>query len=343
MKQRILMILTVVLAIVLITLLILTGKFAQLGEPAVTDPTQYSEPTGPSSMPTEPSSIPTEPSEGTQATEPSETTAPTEPSEPPVTSEPTEATQPQTQPTQPGVEYIGNLYTRQELEAMENVSKGYGPGKAVNGNRAPYAENNQKAYGKYGGNFIAPDNGCIYLTFDCGYEFENLTASILDTLKEKNVKAVFFITMDYVKRNPAYVQRMIDEGHVVGNHSTKHPSMPTCSIDRMVSEVMTLHNYMIEHFNYEMTLFRPPTGAFSTRSLAVVQSLGYKNVHWSFAYQDWITADQPDPAEALEKITSSHHSGAIYLLHAVSRTNATVLGDAIDFFIAQGYKLELFQ
>ena len=57
---------------------------------------------------------------------------------------------------------------------------------------------------------------------------------------------------------------------------------------------------------------------------------------------DWDPDDQPDATTALNKITSSHHSGAIYLLHAVSETNAVVLGDVIDYFQAQGYELELF-
>lgn len=340
MKQRTLKIFILCLLMIFTSIAAVACKASLESHNGNSDPTQYSEPTIPSNAATDPTIVTTEPTVNTEATEPTQTVPPTETTEPPATSEPT---QPVTTPTQPGVEYIGSLYTRQELEAMENVSKGYGPGKATNGSRAPYAESNQKVYGQYGTNFIAPDNGCIYLTFDCGYEYNNLTASILDTLKEKNVKAVFFITMDYAKRNPEYVQRMIDEGHVVGNHSNKHPSMPSCSIDRMVDEVMTLHNYVLEHFGYEMTLFRPPTGAFSTRSLAVVQSLGYKNVLWSFAYKDWETANQPDPTQALKQITDCHHSGAIYLLHAVSSTNAAVLGDAIDFFRAQGYKLELFQ
>lgn len=343
MKQKTLLILAVCLSAVFISLVVVAGKLPQNNAPETTEPTYYSDPTDPSTTATDPSMVPTEPTAGTEATEPTQTKPPTEATQPTETSEPTEATQPTTIPTQSDSEYIGSLYTRQELEAMENVSKGYGPGTAKNGNRAPYAENNQKLYGQYAGNFIAPDNGCIYLTFDCGYEYQNLTANILDTLKEKNVKAVFFVTMQYVKENPEYVQRMIDEGHTVGNHTNKHPSMPSCSIDRMVEEVMSLHNYVLEHFNYEMTLFRPPTGAFSTRSLAVVQSLGYKNVHWSFAYKDWETANQPSHANALKTITERHHSGAIYLLHAVSSANAAVLGDAIDRFRDMGYKLELFQ
>ena len=63
----------------------------------------------------------------------------------------------------------------------------------------------------------------MYLTFDNGYEYKNLTANILDTLKEKNVKAAFFVTLSYAKQNPQLIQRMINEGHIVGNHSATHP------------------------------------------------------------------------------------------------------------------------
>ena len=259
---------------------------------------------------------------------------------------PTDPPLPTTAPTislpDPDNAYIGELYTRMELHALEHENRSYGPGKTSNGVRPPYAVSDQETYQDFGCNFIAPDNGCIYLTFDCGYEYNNLTNSILDTLQEKNVKAVFFITMSYAMKNPDTVKRMIREGHAIGNHSNSHREMPDLTVDEMAWEVMSLHKYVLENFGYEMTLFRPPTGAFSTRSLATVQSLGYKTVHWSFAYADWDTDAQPDPVDALHRITASHHSGAIYLLHAVSETNAAVLGDAIDFFLAQGYTLSLF-
>jgi peptidoglycan-N-acetylmuramic acid deacetylase len=286
-------------------------------------------------------------------TTPPETTVP--PTTVPPTTAPPEPTVPPT--TAPSVQYpdswdgIG-LYTRAELEALSRESYGYGPGKSVNGKRAPYAENEQKRFGQYGGNFIGPDDNRIYLTFDCGYEYTatnpdgskyRVTEKILDTLKEKNVKGVFFVTMYYVKSQPDLVQRMIDEGHVVGNHSNNHPVMPKQTIDKMIYEVMSLHDYVKEHFGYEMTLFRPPTGEFSIQSLAVVQNLGYKNVHWSFAYMDWDTENQPDPASALQNMTSSAHNGAIYLIHAISTTNAAILGDAIDSFVSQGYEITLFQ
>ncbi|MBQ9148754.1 MAG: polysaccharide deacetylase family protein [Oscillospiraceae bacterium] len=237
------------------------------------------------------------------------------------------------------------------MEALENKTKGYGPGNTSGGKRAPYAQDNQKTYGDYAAHFIAPDNGNIYLTFDCGYEYfikdENgkdvaLTALILDTLKEKNVKAVFFVTMSYCQRNPDLVRRMINEGHTVGNHSNSHPSMPSLTIDKMEEEITSLHTYVQENFDYTMTLFRPPMGEFSTRSLAVTQNLGYESVFWSFAYADWDTENQPDSDAAYEKIVGSAHSGAIYLLHAVSETNTNLLGDVIDAFRAEGYDLVLF-
>jgi len=297
---------------------------------------------------TQSSTAPTGTTAGSQpSTVPSGTTVATQPS-----TAPTQATNP-SQPSGSDDEMIGNLYTRGELMALNNDTRGYGPGPCNpnNNNRAEYAVGEQKRFAQYGANFIAPDNGNIYLTFDCGYEYTTtvngkqirVTEWILNTLKEKKVKAVFFVTMDYCKQSPDLVQRMIDEGHAVGNHSNTHPDMTTISIDRAVYEVMSLHEYVEENFGYKMTLFRPPTGNFSARSLAVVQSLGYKNVHWSFAYVDWKTDDQPEVSSALNNVTSKAHSGAIYLLHAVSVTNATILGDAIDAFIDKGFNLELFQ
>ncbi|MBQ8475289.1 MAG: polysaccharide deacetylase family protein, partial [Clostridia bacterium] len=174
--------------------------------------------------------------------------------------------------------------------------------------------------------------------------YENgYTSTILDTLAAKGVKAVFFVTMQYCRSQPAIVQRIINEGHVLGNHSVNHYSMPTLSIDQMEYEILELHNYILNTYGYEMFLFRPPMGEFSTQSLAVTQNLGYKTVHWSFAYLDYDTANQPEYYAALDRVTGAAHSGAIYLLHAVSATNTAILGDVIDSFRNQGYTIGLFK
>ena len=203
-------------------------------------------------------------------------------------------------------------------------------------NRPLDAVQAEKKYSDLGARFLAAD-GRICLTFDEGYE-NGYTAQILDTLAEKNVKAVFFVTYDYCKSSPELVRRMIDEGHTVGNHTYTHPSMPDCTQKQVWEEVTKLHDHVRDNFGYEMTLFRFPMGEFSERCLDDLKNLGYTSVFWSFAYKDWDVNSQPDEAQSLEKLKSSTHSG-IYLLHAVSSVNAHILPDIIDYWTQQGFSV----
>ena len=199
----------------------------------------------------------------------------------------------------------------------------------------------QEKYGYFDAQFIAPKEKKIYLTFDEGYENGN-TSNILDVLKEKNVKAVFFVTLEYVKANPDLVKRMIDEGHIVGNHSAGHPNYTKISLEQAMEATMKLHKYMLDNYNYKMTLFRYPEGAFSEQTAALLQSLGYKQVFWSFAYADWDPKNQMEPNAAYEKVKGATHDGAIYLLHAVSSTNTNILGKLIDAWRSEGYEIPLY-
>lgn len=230
-----------------------------------------------------------------------------------------------------------------EIQNLDNTKQGWGQGVQKNDLNQPVGSiSYQEKYGSYDAYFIAGDDPVIYLTFDEGYE-NGYTASILDTLKEKNVPAVFFCTMPYIKSQPELVQRMIDEGHTVGSHSTKHLSFPTMELSDALDDLQGLHNYMLENYDYKMTLFRFPMGEFSERTLALAQQLGYKSVFWSYAYQDWDVNNQFDTATAFDKVTQNAHNGAIYLLHAVSKTNAEILGDVIDSFREKGFELKLFE
>lgn len=302
-----------------------------------TQPTEDSVPVQTAPPTTEP--ITTEP----PTTEPPVTEPPV--TEPPVT-EPPETQPPTTGPTvyQPDMdELIGNLYTRGQLAAIDGTRKGYGAGKSANGARPAYAISHQKAYGDlYNAYFIAPDNGKVYFTFCHGYEQDNLTGIVLDALKEKGVKAVFFINRYYAKSAPDMVWRMINEGHIVANHATNHPDMGKQTVDKMVSEIMVMHNYMVENFGYEMKLFRPPSGYYSVRLLAVAQSLGYTTVQWSYTYQDWNRNAPPKYEAFLESIVKSAHSGAIYYFHTVTPSGVSAICDSIDAIRAKGYEIDLF-
>ncbi len=197
-----------------------------------------------------------------------------------------------------------------------------------------------KPLDEYNGIYVGnKDEKVIYLTFDEGYE-NGYTAEILDTLKEKEVPAIFFVTMPYVKQNKELVQRMIDEGHIVGNHTVNHPSMPEVLDDEKVrKEVMDLHDYVKENFNYEMTFIRPPKGEYSERTVKICRDLGYTTVLWSAAYDDWDVKKQDRLDYARSMIYNNLHNGSVMLLHAVSKDNTKLLPEVIDKIREDGYEL----
>lgn len=183
------------------------------------------------------------------------------------------------------------------------------------------------------------ENKSIYLTFDEGYE-AGYTKQILEILKENNVKATFFITAHYVNTQEELVKQMIDDGHIIGNHTVNHKCMPDLTEEEIRKEVLDLHQVIYEKFNYEMKYIRPPKGEFSERSLKVTNSLGYKTVMWSFAYEDWNEDKQPDESKSLQKILNNLHNGEIMLLHGNSKTNTNILDNMIKEAKNMGYEFK---
>ena len=184
---------------------------------------------------------------------------------------------------------------------------------------------NKELIDKYNGMAMGGKNKkYIYLTFDLGYE-AGYTESMLDTLKENNVKACFFITAHYLNTQPDLVKRMIEEGHDVGNHTVNHKSMPEISNDEVKKEVMNLHTAIYEKFGYEMKYVRPPKGEYCERTLEVCNEMNYQTVMWSFAYDDWIEEKQGREEYGKEKILNNTHPGEIMLLHGTSKDNMNIL------------------
>ena len=138
------------------------------------------------------------------------------------------------------------------LPQMTAAAQGYGQGKTLDGKNRPVgAVQFQEEFADLNAHALTEDETRIILTFDQGYE-NGYTPRILDTLKEKHATAIFFLTGDYAKKEPELVRRMIAEGHVLGNHGMRHAAIPTLSEEALEEEVMSLHNYVLEHFDYEM-------------------------------------------------------------------------------------------
>ncbi len=177
----------------------------------------------------------------------------------------------------------------------------------------------------------------VYLTFDEGYE-AGYTERILQVLKENDVKATFFITAHYVNTQEDIVKEMINDGHMIGNHTVNHKSMPDLTDDEVKSEVMNLHTAVYQKFGYEMKYIRPPKGEFSERTIDITNSLGYTTVMWSFAYDDWDENKQDRVDYAKKKILDNVHPGAVILLHGNSKDNTNVLDECIKEIKNMGYE-----
>jgi len=181
----------------------------------------------------------------------------------------------------------------------------------------------------------------LYLTFDAGYE-NGCTEKILDILKKHQVKAAFFLVGNYVEKNADLVRRMVEEGHIVGNHTMHHYDM--CRIsekDAFAKELQDLETLFQSVTGKELPkYYRPPQGTYSKENLQMAKELGYKTVFWSLAYVDWNNDAQPTREQAFAKLLPRTHPGAVVLLHSTSRTNAEILDELLTKWKSDGYRFE---
>ena len=239
-------------------------------------------------------------------------------------------------------EINGSMLDRQKLDKEDN--KKYAWWIRLNDKNKPseVPQDIQKIVDDYKAIYIGDvTKKKVYLTFDEGYE-NGYTPKILDTLKENNVKAIFFITSHYLKKNPELVKRMLDEGHKVGNHSVNHPSFPELDYDKLEKEMLDLEKDFYNRFGVRFSYMRPPRGEYSKRTLEAANQLGYKNVFWSYAYKDYDVNDQRGEDYAYNRVMGHLHNGMIVLLHAVSKDNANALDRIIKDIKNQGYEISPF-
>ncbi|MFC4025726.1 delta-lactam-biosynthetic de-N-acetylase [Oceanobacillus longus] len=191
---------------------------------------------------------------------------------------------------------------------------------------------------KYGAYYV-DDSGAktIYITFDNGYE-QGFTEEILDVLKRESVPATFFVTGHYVKSEPELIKRMVDDGHIIGNHSYHHPDFTILTKDAIQKELETLEAAVAEVSDQkDIKFLRPPRGVFNENTLQWANELGLVHIFWSLAFIDWKVSEQKGSEYAFDQIMAQMHPGAIVLLHAVSSDNAEALERIIQELKKQGY------
>lgn len=219
----------------------------------------------------------------------------------------------------------------------------YGFGLVNHGNERPNAGKYGDIINNNGGVYIGKDTKEIYLTFDCGYE-NGYTPMILDALKNTDTKAIFFITGHYLTSATDLVQRMMDEGHIIGNHTYTHKDFTKSSNESILEDIKKLENKFYETFGTKMSSYvRPPRGEFDERSLKLLQDNGYKSVFWSLAYVDWHKDKFNGNQYSYKQVMKRIHNGAILLMHTVSKDNAVDLEMIIQQLKNDGYVFKSIQ
>jgi len=188
-----------------------------------------------------------------------------------------------------------------------------------------------------------PNDNAVYLTFDCGYENGNLP-TILDALHNTQTPALFFLTGHFMESEPDLVRRMVNEGHLVGNHTYDHPNLTTVSKARFMDEMQRSEEKFYEITGEEMSKFlRPPEGRFNQEILDWASAAGYYTILWSLAYVDWHVDSQKGAAYAHEQVMNRMHPGAIILLHSTSSDNAEAMTDLVLSIQEAGYEFKSLQ
>ena len=104
----------------------------------------------------------------------------------------------------------------------------------------------------------------VYLTFDAGYD-HGILSKILDILKDKNVKSTFFVTGDFLTREQDLVKRIVDEGHIVGNHTWNHKNITKISLDTLEEEITKVEDKYYNSKNAEVSWKEYTLDCFPTK------------------------------------------------------------------------------
>jgi peptidoglycan-N-acetylglucosamine deacetylase len=179
------------------------------------------------------------------------------------------------------------------------------------------------------------DQPFIAMTFDDGPSAEN-TPRLLEMLKQRNIKATFFLIGQNAASNPEVVRRILADGHEIGNHSWTHPQLSKLSDDRVTAEITKTQEAIKSASGFTPTLLRPPYGAITPRQREWIENqFGLSIILWSVDPFDW---KRPGASVITQRILTQVHPGAIILSHDIHKQTVDAMPATLDGLIRKGYK-----
>lgn len=178
----------------------------------------------------------------------------------------------------------------------------------------------------------------VALTFDISWG-EKQAVPILDVLKKYDInKTTFFLSGSWAERHPETVERIIDDGHEVGNLGFHYEHYTTLEDEQIKKDIQLSSHVLNELTKERPALLRPPHGSFDTRVLDIIEKYNYTTVHWSVDSEDW---KNPGTDEIVKNVIDNTKTGDIVLLHASdsAKQTAKALPNIIEHFQKKGYRL----
>ena len=180
------------------------------------------------------------------------------------------------------------------------------------------------------------------MTFDEG-SLETYVKEIADVLDKNGIKATFFLCYKFMEENKDLIRKMANAGHLIGNHTVNHKSMPSLATKEKFNEYL-YEIEKVEEIYFSITgrkmekVYRDPKGEWSFRDLQIMKDLGYRTYFYSAYYMDFGTDVSKE--FALGELSKRHHNGAIYLLHPKNKGNLEALESFITEMKNMGYKFD---
>jgi len=175
----------------------------------------------------------------------------------------------------------------------------------------------------------------IAITFDDGPQPKN-TPRLLDMLRERNIKATFFVVGSNAREYPAIIRRILAEGHEIGNHTLNHLSLPTLSAEKVAYQLGETDRAVVEASGYHMHIMRPPYGATNLHiKQYCYDQMGTPTILWDVDPFDW---KKPGSSVVRQRIVSGTRNGSIILCHDIHASTIDAMPDTLDTLLARGFK-----
>lgn len=175
----------------------------------------------------------------------------------------------------------------------------------------------------------------IAISFDAAWGNEE-TQTLIDILKEYNVKTTFFVVGSWVDKYPDSVKALAEAGHEVCNHSNTHPHMPKLTQQEMTAQITECNKKIMAITGKSPLLFRPPYGDYNNAVIDTVNSLKMYPIQWDVDSLDW---KNPAPSAIVRRVTSQVKPGSIVLFHNGAKNTPTALPAVIEALQKQGYQI----